>query len=86
VLAGDEDVVDVCEEVVEGDSLLLAGRKVEDVVGGMIEVVKVKLEINGIEVDRAWAETEEVDTEAMDVEILGSAKEAVFCSVKNGIV
>lgn len=97
VLPVEVDVVDG-EEVVELDLaalLLVVGvSEVDEIDGGIIEVVSVEREIDGIEVeidgietgiDGARTEVEGVVAETVDVELVGSAKEPVVWIVKKGI-
>jgi hypothetical protein len=79
--------VDVGEGEEEDVKLELATvLLVEDVDGGMIEVVSVGIDNDGTErkIDGVEIEEEEVATDTKDVELVRSAKEAVLESVKKG--
>jgi hypothetical protein len=67
-------------ELVVGATLAV-GMMVEEVVDGILEVVRVRMELEGIEI-----EINELDVETTgEVMLVGSAKEAVVSIVKKGI-
>ena len=68
-------------ELVVGTTLLVVGMRVGEAVGGILEVVRVGMELEGIEI-----EVDELDVEATcEVVLVGSVKEAVVWIVKKGI-
>jgi hypothetical protein len=71
--------VEVSAGLVVRATLLIVGMTFGEVVGGMIEVVRVGIGSDWIEV-----ELEDVGREALDVEIVGTTKEPVVWIVKKG--
>ncbi len=65
--------VGVGSELVVAGTLLVVGMRVEEVVGGILEVVRVGIELEGTEIE---IEKLEVETTGV-VKLVGSAKEAV---------